>query len=150
MAGATILVVDDDAPIRRMLERTLAAEGYRVETAGDGGAALAAVERSVPELLVLDVSMPGMGGLDVTLRVPDHDRSLQLDVQLPTRPQKQLRCWLAAATVRAWDVGADIDALDCPAGSLNQRGHLAVDCSQLILGEEPSAHNRLVCNHDNA
>jgi two-component system response regulator MprA len=64
-----VLVVDDDAPIRRMLERTLVAEGYEVEVAADGGAALAAVERWVPDLLVLDVAMPGIDGLAVCKRL---------------------------------------------------------------------------------
>jgi two-component system response regulator MprA len=63
-----ILVVDDDAPIRRMLERTLLAEGYDVVVAVDGGAALAAIERSVPDLLLLDVGMPGVDGLAVCRR----------------------------------------------------------------------------------
>jgi two-component system response regulator MprA len=69
MPDAAILVVDDDAPIRRMLDRTLAAEGYAVETAADGGEALAAVERSTPDLLVLDVTMPGVDGLAVARRL---------------------------------------------------------------------------------
>src|SRR3954462_14127070 len=69
MAGASLLLVDDDAPIRRMLERTLTAEGYTVEAAADGGAALAAVERSVPDAIVLDVTMPGLDGLAVTRRL---------------------------------------------------------------------------------
>ena len=64
-----ILVVDDDAPIRRMLERTLTAEGYAVESAADGGGALAAVERAVPDLVVLDVAMPGLDGLSVCRRL---------------------------------------------------------------------------------
>src|ERR671923_1342422 len=64
-----LLVVDDDAPIRRMLWRTLAAEGYEVEAVADGGAALAAVERSVPDGIVLDVTMPGVDGLAVTRRL---------------------------------------------------------------------------------
>ena len=64
-----ILVVDDDPPIRRMLERTLAAEGYAVRTAADGGAALAAIEKSVPDLVVLDVAMPGVDGLAVARRL---------------------------------------------------------------------------------
>ena len=64
-----ILVVDDDPPILRMLERTLAAEGYGVETAADGGAALAAVERAVPDVVVLDVAMPGLDGLAVCRRL---------------------------------------------------------------------------------
>jgi two-component system response regulator MprA len=69
MSVPAVLVVDDDAPIRRMLERTLAAEGYAVVTAADGGAALAAVERSVPDVLVLDVAMPGLDGLAVCRRL---------------------------------------------------------------------------------
>lgn len=69
MPEAAILVVDDDAPIRRMLDRTLSAEGYAVETAADGGEALAAVERSAPDLVVLDVGMPGVDGLSVSRRL---------------------------------------------------------------------------------
>jgi two-component system, OmpR family, response regulator MprA len=69
MPEAAILVVDDDAPIRRMLDRTLAAEGYAVETAADGGEALAAVERSTPDLLVLDIGLPGVDGLAVSRRL---------------------------------------------------------------------------------
>jgi two-component system response regulator MprA len=69
VADAAILVVDDDAPIRRMLDRTLSAVGYVVESAADGGAALAAVERSAPDLIVLDVSMPGLDGLAVCRRL---------------------------------------------------------------------------------
>ena len=41
MSAAAVLLVDDDAPIRRMLARTLTAEGYAVSAVGDGGAALA-------------------------------------------------------------------------------------------------------------
>src|SRR5437764_854308 len=52
-----------------MLERTLAAEGYAVESCADGRAVLAAVERSVPDLLLLDVAMPGVDGLGVSRRL---------------------------------------------------------------------------------
>ena len=69
MADGAVLLVDDDAPIRRMLERTLGAEGYEVASVADGGAALAQVERSVPDVIVLDVAMPGLDGLAVTRRL---------------------------------------------------------------------------------
>src|SRR3954451_4550596 len=69
MSEGALLLVDDDAPIRRMLERTLIAEGYDVVAAADGGAALAAVERNVPDAIVLDVTMPGLDGLAVTRRL---------------------------------------------------------------------------------
>jgi two-component system, OmpR family, response regulator MprA len=69
MSPVAVLLVDDDASIRRMLERTLAAEGYEVAAVADGGSALAAVERSVPDAIVLDVAMPGLDGLSVTRRL---------------------------------------------------------------------------------
>ena len=69
MQGPSVLLVDDDASIRRMLERTLVADGYAVATVADGGAALAAVERSLPDVVVLDVAMPGLDGLAVTRRL---------------------------------------------------------------------------------
>jgi two-component system response regulator MprA len=67
--GERVLVVDDDAPVRRMLERSLTAEGFEVEAAADGGAALVAAERSAPDLVVLDVAMPGLDGLAVCRRL---------------------------------------------------------------------------------
>ncbi len=64
-----VLVVDDDAPVRRMLARTLEAEGDEVIVAADGGQALVAIERAVPDVVVLDVAMPGLDGLAVCRRV---------------------------------------------------------------------------------
>jgi two-component system response regulator MprA len=61
--------VDDDAAIRRMLERTLSAEGYDVATAADAGTALAAIERTIPDLLVLDVGLPDFDGFAVCRRL---------------------------------------------------------------------------------
>jgi two-component system response regulator MprA len=64
-----VLVVDDDPPLRRMLARTLAAEGFDVTVAADGGAALVAAERSAPDVIVLDVAMPDFDGLSVCRRL---------------------------------------------------------------------------------
>jgi two-component system response regulator MprA len=64
-----VLIVEDDAPVRRMLERSLGAEGFDVRSAADGGTALAMIERSTPDLVVLDVAMPGLSGLDVCRRL---------------------------------------------------------------------------------
>jgi two-component system, OmpR family, response regulator MprA len=66
---ARVLVVDDDPPLRRMLERTLSAEGWEVTVAADGGAALVAAERSAPDVIVLDVAMPDLDGLAVCRRL---------------------------------------------------------------------------------
>ncbi len=64
-----MLVVDDDPPLRRMLQRTLVAEGFSVTLAGDGGAALVAVEEAAPDVIVLDLAMPGLDGLAVCRRL---------------------------------------------------------------------------------
>jgi two-component system response regulator MprA len=64
-----VLVVDDEISLRRMLERTLAAEGFEVTVAADGGGALAAAERTAPDVIVLDVAMPGIDGLAVCRRL---------------------------------------------------------------------------------
>jgi two-component system response regulator MprA len=76
--SASVLVVEDDAPIERMLRRTLAAEGYEVAGASDGGAALAEVERSVPDLVVLDLGLPGLDGLAVCRRLRARGLSLRI------------------------------------------------------------------------
>jgi two-component system response regulator MprA len=64
-----VLVVDDDPPLRRMLERTLTAEGFEVTVAADGGGALAAAERYAPDVIVLDVAIPAPDGLAVARRM---------------------------------------------------------------------------------
>ncbi|KUJ38274.1 response regulator transcription factor [Streptomyces sp. NPDC093228] len=64
-----VLVVDDDAAIRRSLERGLRLGGFRVRTAGSGPEALAAIRETPPDVLVLDVSMPGMSGIEVCTRL---------------------------------------------------------------------------------
>jgi two-component system response regulator MprA len=68
VSGTSILVVDDDAAICRVLARALAAEGYVVTTASDGGGALVELERRLPDLMLLDVSLPGLDGLAVARR----------------------------------------------------------------------------------
>lgn len=64
-----ILVVDDDAHIREVLTFALARAGMETAEAGDGEAALAAVERERPDLVVLDINMPRMDGLEVCRRL---------------------------------------------------------------------------------
>ena len=63
--GPRILVVDDDANIRTLLHRMLRMEGYAVAEAADGPAALAKVQAFTPDLILLDIMMPGQDGLDV-------------------------------------------------------------------------------------
>ena len=64
-----ILVVDDDARLAASLRRALAYEGHGVEVAGDGPAALTAARDRPPDLVVLDVMLPGLDGVEVCRRL---------------------------------------------------------------------------------
>jgi two-component system response regulator MprA len=74
-AANHVLVVDDDAPIAASLRRALESAGHRVTGAGDGPGALAAAARERPDLVVLDVMLPGLDGLAVCKRLREqaHD-----------------------------------------------------------------------------
>jgi DNA-binding response OmpR family regulator len=76
---ARIVVADDDADIRDLVGFKLRQAGHDVETVEDGAAAVAAAQAVQPDLLILDVMMPGMGGLDAT-------RALRLDAALARVP----------------------------------------------------------------
>jgi two-component system response regulator MprA len=99
LSGASVLVVDDDVPIRRMLERTLLADGHDVSLAADGGTALAAIERCAPDVLVLDVAMPGLDGLAVCQRL--RAKGLALPILLLTARDA------VSDRVKGLDAGAD-------------------------------------------
>jgi two-component system response regulator MprA len=76
---ATILIVDDDERLRRMLQRTLTYEGFDVEVAADGRAALDQARSCQPDLIVLDWMMPELSGLKVIQRLrADEDHTMVL------------------------------------------------------------------------
>ncbi len=66
---ATILVVDDEDNIRKLVEAYLTAEGYTVHCAADGVQAVALFRRFSPDLVVLDIMLPGMDGLEVLQQI---------------------------------------------------------------------------------
>lgn len=94
-----VLVVDDEPPIRRFLRTTLAARGYDITEADDGAAALEEVRRRPPDLLVLDLGLPGVGGLEVIRRLRADGVAAPIIV-LSSRADE-------AGKVEALDLGAD-------------------------------------------
>ncbi len=64
-----VLVVDDEDMVREVLARYLEREGYRVAAAADGGSALALAERDRPDVVLLDLMLPGVDGLSVLRRL---------------------------------------------------------------------------------
>jgi two-component system, OmpR family, KDP operon response regulator KdpE len=68
-AGRNILVVDDEPQITRVLRTALAGHGYNVRTAADGDEALEVMRQWMPDLVITDLSMPNMGGLELCRRI---------------------------------------------------------------------------------
>jgi two-component system, OmpR family, KDP operon response regulator KdpE len=94
MTGANILIVDDEPQIRRVMRSTLSSQGYTVTEAKTGEEALDSIRKERPDLVLLDVNMPGMGGIEacreirrssdapiiiLTVRKTERDKVLALD-----------------------------------------------------------------------
>jgi two-component system KDP operon response regulator KdpE len=71
MSATTILVVDDEPQIRRVMRTTLASNGYAVLEARSGEEALETLREEHPDLVLLDVNMPGMGGIETCREIRD-------------------------------------------------------------------------------
>ena len=81
---ATILVVDDDLFNLKLLKTQLVVEGHAVRTASSGEEALVAVAEQMPDLIVLDVMMPGIDGFEVARRLKADSRSRSIPIIMVT------------------------------------------------------------------
>lgn len=126
--AARVLVVDDERPIRRFLRASLSAHGYAVYEAATGREALSSVLSERPDLIILDLGLPDMDGIDVTRQL--RERSQIPIIILSVREQE-------ADKIQALDAGAD-DYLTKPfgAGELMARIRVALRRSTQP-GEEP-------------
>ena len=99
MTSARILVVDDEPQIRRVMRSALTAEGYEVHDAKTGEAALEELRKERYDLVLLDVNMPGMDGLETckTIRASSEVAVIMLTVRETAKQDK----------IAALDAGAD-------------------------------------------
>ena len=73
-----ILVIDDDASIHLVFRDEMEEEGYEVHSAFSGKEALSGLKIMTPDLVVLDIHMPGMDGLEVLRKIKEHNRDLKV------------------------------------------------------------------------
>jgi len=141
-AGKHILLVDDDKSLLRSLTDYLVFEGYAVVVAHNGKEALARMDARAPDLLILDINMPGMGGIEFLKRIQRPDGSLPFPTLILT----------ARSAMQAFFDGVPVD------------GFLAKPCSQDQLGtairqilsakadesppDAPATRTLLVCDND--
>jgi putative two-component system response regulator len=100
-AGRRILVVDDDPTVGAALEQILKHEGYQVVRARDGRGALKVVDAAPPDLILLDLNMPNMGGYEVCKRIKADPATTLLPIVIVTGESE------FDARMQAWEVGAD-------------------------------------------
>jgi putative two-component system response regulator len=96
-----VLVVDDSAANRELIEACLAGVDCEVRTAADGSSALAAIQSAAPDLVLLDVQMPGIDGFEVCRRIKSCESSKLIPVVMITSLDE------TSDRVRALDSGAD-------------------------------------------
>jgi two-component system KDP operon response regulator KdpE len=130
MMPLRILIVDDEPPIRRLLKTSLAAQDYRVEEAENGEAALEFLGRNKVDLVVLDLGLPGMDGLELVRRLRTNGSATPI-VILSSRDDE-------AGKVAALDLGAD-DYVSKPFGmeELSARIRAALRHRLQQEGEKP-------------
>jgi CheY-like chemotaxis protein len=95
--GRTILVVDDDTSILETVGEILAQEGYHVVKATGGEEALALIRRTKPELILLDMRMPGMDGWAVARALHERDISIPIVVMTAAENAKKWADEIGAA-----------------------------------------------------
>lgn len=124
-----ILIVDDHPELRKLVRMTLEFEDYQLAEAQDGASALAAIELQRPEVVILDVMMPGdLSGYDVCERIKSDARTHDTKVILLTARGQQ------ADLARGRDAGADhylvkpfspLELLDSVNAALTERAQAA-------------------------
>jgi len=82
--GKTILIVDDERDYADMIRMRLEANGYEVITAYDGESGLKAAQENKPNLILLDVMMPGIDGLQVISRLRRDEKTIKIPVVMLT------------------------------------------------------------------
>ncbi|MGE0441245.1 MAG: ATPase, T2SS/T4P/T4SS family [Gemmatimonadales bacterium] len=100
-AGAVVLLVDDEDQLRRAMRDLLERQGYTVLEAGDGAAALAEIDRSAPDLVILDLNLPGVDGYTVLAEVRSREPTRNLPVIVLTAKGDEDN------EVRVLELGAD-------------------------------------------
>lgn len=96
----TVLVADDELSIRKLYERELADEGYSLVFASDAQEAIQKAKESTPDLVIMDVSMPGMDGIEAMGRLLDDRNELPVVINTAhTSHKESFLSWPAEAYI---------------------------------------------------
>ncbi|HEY3704605.1 MAG TPA: response regulator transcription factor [Terracidiphilus sp.] len=128
MSVARVLVIDDDPQIRRVMRSTLTSHGYEVNDARSGEEGLEELRRSTYDLVLLDLNMPGMGGME-TCRMIRSGPEIAIIMLTVNNTEQQ--------KVQALDAGAD-DYVTKPFGMPELLARIRATLRRLPQGPDPS------------
>lgn len=137
MAKTKILIVDDEAAIVNLVAAYLRPEGYEIYTAGDGPGALQAARAFKPDLIVLDVMLPGMDGIEVLTRLRRESKAYVILLTAKTEETDK---------IIGLSVGAD-DYVTKPFSPRELVARIKAAMRRLIDSEEPAAGTVLQFEH---
>ena len=124
----SVLVVDDDVATREMFRMALRLAGFEVETASDGVAALKQIEQRVPDVVVLDLDMPGLNGLAVHEELDSRERTRHVPIIIVTGTDWQSPYPVSAALSKPLAPHDLVDAVrDAASRRFDSRAALAGD-----------------------
>jgi len=137
MVKERVLVVEDEAPIQELLQFNLERKGYRVEVVGSGEAALNAVGTLLPDLILLDIMLPGADGLEVCKRIKADPQTRRIPVIMLTALGEE------ADIVAGLELGAD----DYVTKPFSPRVLLA-RVKAALRRAEPAGADEVLCIHN--
>jgi len=108
---ATIMVVDDEPMVRNLLSQFLTLRGYRVCPAKDGPDALSLLKQEHPQLVILDVYMPGMNGVDVLRQLRANDYKGAVIALSASQDEEMLQEMLELGSVDIMGKPVDLERL---------------------------------------
>ncbi len=101
VAARKIYIIEDEQDISELIRFNLSLEGFNVETFGTGEAGLKAIEEAQPDLLILDIMLPGMSGLEICRRLKESSKTKEIPVIMVSARGEE------SDVVKGLELGAD-------------------------------------------
>ncbi len=137
MDGGKIIIIEDEVDILEVIEHNLSREGYEVHTATDGGEGLRLVKKEMPGLVLLDIMLPGLDGIEVCRKLKEDDATRHIPIIMVSAKGEE------SDVVLGLGLGAD-DYVTKPFSPRELTGRVRAVLRRGPLKDERSSKERIV------